>query len=78
MFFIAWMFATGLLFRWLYDSLEWDLWNLQALLGLYSGTFVLLVFVCILAFITFIPLAVLCYITLRLVDYLEIRLKKGT
>jgi hypothetical protein len=54
----------------------WSLWNLEGLPG--SAEFkVVFVFVCILAFTTFIPLALLCYITLRLVYYLEMRLKKN-
>ena len=76
MFFIAWMFATGLLFRWIYDSSGWVQWNIDMLAGPTLGMYVLLIFISVLALITFIPLAFLCYITLRLVFYLEFRLKK--
>jgi len=36
----------------------------------------MLAFVVVIAIIAFIPLGILCYLTILLVDYLEIRLKK--
>lgn len=74
LFLVLWMFCTGLFFVWVVDLLGWDLVG-TPIGGFYVGQLMLL-FVAICAVIVFIPLGIICYLTIRLVDYLEIRLKK--
>ncbi len=76
LFFILWMSCTGLLFIWSVDFFGWDITeSFGGFQGPSSGK-LMLAFVVAIAIIAFIPLGILCYLTILLVDYLEIRLKK--